>query len=108
MEFKALYPELVVKDLDRSMHFYVDVPGFNIEYDRPEERFVVNFSIAAPDVSYMAKVLEAKKYSLRIPVRDQWHRQNQIEHGERQLWVMDPDGYLLRFIEDLGTRKVMH
>ena len=137
MDFNALVPEFIVKDLDRSTYFYVDVLGFNIEYDRTEERFLflsfggaqlmlledndsehsrtgpmeyprgqgVNFSIAAPDVSCLSKVLEAKQYSIRIPVREQWHRQNQIEHGERQLWIMDPDGYLLRFIEDLGTRK---
>jgi len=58
----------------------------------------VNFSIVAPYVSQLASSLEANNYPLRIPVRDQWHRENEIEHGETQLWVMDPDGYLLRFI----------
>lgn len=137
MEFNALFPELIVEDLDRSRCFYVEVLGFNIEYSRPEERFLflsfgaaqlmllednesehsrtgpmeyprgqgVNFSIVAPDVSSIAQVLEKHDHPIRIPVRDQWHRQDQIEHGEKQLWVMDPDGYLLRFIETLGTRK---
>ena len=34
-----LIPELDVSDFDRSMEFYVDVIGFAVLYDRPEERF---------------------------------------------------------------------
>ena len=35
----SLIPELDVSDLDRSLNFYVDVIGFSVLYDRPEERF---------------------------------------------------------------------
>lgn len=35
-----LTPELDVADLDRSLAFYVDVIGFQVLFDRPEERFV--------------------------------------------------------------------
>ena len=34
-----LIPELDVSDLDRSVAFYVDVIGFKVLYQRPEERF---------------------------------------------------------------------
>jgi catechol 2,3-dioxygenase-like lactoylglutathione lyase family enzyme len=34
-----LIPELDVSDLDRSLNFYVNVVGFSVLYDRPEERF---------------------------------------------------------------------
>jgi len=137
MGSSALFPEFIVKDLDRSSHFYAGFLGFKIEYSRPEERFHyltfggahvmllednqnqhsrtgsmeyprgqgVNFSIVAQDVSQLAIALEANDYPLHIPVRDQWHRANEVEYGETQLWVMDPDGYLLRFIQNLGTRK---
>ncbi len=73
-----------------------------MEYPRGQG---VNFSIVAVDVSQLAHSLKAHDYPLRIPIRDQWHRANDVEHGETQLWVMDPDGYLLRFIQKLGTRK---
>ncbi len=134
----ALYPELIVEDLDRSSHFYVEIIGFTIEFSRPEGRFHymffggahlmiledndnqhsrtgpmeyprgqgVNFPIATTDVFHIANRLEANSYPLRISIRDQWHRENQIEHGEKQLWVMDPGGYLLRFFQSLGTRKL--
>lgn len=34
-----LVPELHCSDLDKSLDFYVGLPGFRILYDRPEERF---------------------------------------------------------------------
>jgi catechol 2,3-dioxygenase-like lactoylglutathione lyase family enzyme len=34
-----LTPELDVADLDRSLAFYVNVIGFRVLFDRPEERF---------------------------------------------------------------------
>ena len=39
MEFNHLIPELTVADLQKSLHFYVDILGFTIEYERPEEKF---------------------------------------------------------------------
>jgi catechol 2,3-dioxygenase-like lactoylglutathione lyase family enzyme len=32
-------PELACADIERSLHFYVDVLGFRVMYARPEERF---------------------------------------------------------------------
>lgn len=137
MEFNSLVPELIVRDIDRSLAFYRDVLGFMVEYDRREERFAflafegsqlmllednksqhsrtgaleyprgqgVNFSIRTERLDRVARSLEAAGHELRIPVRDQWHRLGSVLHGERQLWVMDPDGYLMRFIEPLGMRQ---
>ncbi len=66
----------------------------------------INLSIETPDATRIAQQLQAGGYPLRIQPRDQWHRKDNIEIGERQVWVMDPDGYLLRFIEALGTRAI--
>jgi hypothetical protein len=35
---------------------------------------------------------------------DAWYRIGELEVGRREFLVQDPDGYLLRFAEDLGTR----
>lgn len=66
----------------------------------------INFSIKTQELEKLALALETFGYPLRIPIRDQWHRQEQVLIGEKQLWVMDPDGYLLRFIENLGRKNV--
>jgi catechol 2,3-dioxygenase-like lactoylglutathione lyase family enzyme len=39
MSRPALVPELYVSDLSTSIAFYVDLLGFRLEYERPEDRF---------------------------------------------------------------------
>ena len=39
MSRPALVPELYVSNLDVSLSFYIDVLGFHLEYDRPEDMF---------------------------------------------------------------------
>ena len=39
MEFNRLIPELTVSDLEKSKHFYVDLLGFCVEYERKEDKF---------------------------------------------------------------------
>lgn len=39
MEWNQIIPEFDVFNLDETLHFYVDLIGFHVEYDRPENRF---------------------------------------------------------------------
>ena len=39
MNRPALVPELYVSNLGSSIAFYVEILGFRIEYERPEEKF---------------------------------------------------------------------
>jgi lactoylglutathione lyase len=142
MTFK-LVPELGVADLEMSRRFYVSVLGFEIKFERPENRFIflsfhgvdlmieedrpregnsalwvvepldyprgrgLNLSIDCPDVGDLVRRLSEAGIALRKPVEDNWYRNNQILHGERNFLVQDPDGYLLRFAESLGDRPVV-
>lgn len=135
-----LVPELGVTDLDRSRHFYVEVLGFEVKFERPENRFVymsldgvdlmieedrvregvsalwivepldyprgrgLNLSIECRDASLLVKRLAQAGVTLRKPLEENWYRDNKIEHGELNFLVQDPDGYLLRFAQRLGTR----
>lgn len=135
-----LVPELGVTDLDRSRHFYVGVLGFEVKFERPENRFVymsldgvdlmieedrvregvsalwivepldyprgrgLNLSIDCRDASLLVKRLAQAGVPLRKPLEENWYRDNKIEHGELNFLVQDPDGYLLRFAQRLGTR----
>lgn len=37
--FNKLVPELSVSDFERSLKFYCQVLGFEVEYERPEDSF---------------------------------------------------------------------
>lgn len=138
MHFNALIPELAVTDCAKSLHFYCQVLGFEIAYQRSEEDFVfltlgsaqimldqigkgrtfladgdsrpstsgygVNFQIMVDALDPLLKNLAKSKIALFLEPEEKWYRQGKNELGQRQFIVADPDGYLLRFGQDIGQR----
>lgn len=40
IKFNALVPELSVTDIERSKWFYIELLGFNLEYEREADKFI--------------------------------------------------------------------
>ena len=40
MDYQAVIPEFVVSNIENSRHFYCDLLGFSVQYERPEEKFL--------------------------------------------------------------------
>ena len=66
----------------------------------------VNLQIEVADVAALYATVEASDASIFLPLEDKWYRRDRTLLGNRQFIVQDPDGYLLRFFEDLGVRPV--
>ena len=66
----------------------------------------MNLEIGVEDVEALLGRLEAENYPLEVPLEERWYRQDEVLNGQKQFLVMDPDGYLLRFVESLGTKPV--
>ncbi len=49
------------------------------------------------------KVLESGA-RIQIPLEERWYRADALELGNRQFVLLDPDGFVLRFFESLGSR----
>ncbi|MES2199850.1 MAG: VOC family protein [Chlamydiota bacterium] len=64
----------------------------------------MHLQIQVSDVNTLYKNLKDNNYPIFFDMENKWYRKNQIEVGHRQFLVQDPDGYLLRFFEDLGER----
>ena len=64
----------------------------------------VNLQILVRDVAALANNCAAAGVALYLPLEERWYRKDQEEVGNKQFVVADPDGYLLRFFEDMGTR----
>ncbi len=64
----------------------------------------VNFQIEVPALQTVLDRLAQAHWPLFMEPQEAWYRQDNIENGQRQFVVMDPDGYLLRLAEDLGER----
>lgn len=65
----------------------------------------LNVQIRVKSISEMVEALRQHGVTLYLEPEDKWYRVQDVESGNRQFVVADPDGYLLRFYEDLGTRQ---
>ncbi|MDD5750060.1 MAG: VOC family protein [Candidatus Pacebacteria bacterium] len=136
MKFNKLIPELSVSDFEKSLRFYKELLGFRVEYSREESKFAflsfngsqimieqtksgwltgelgypfgrgVNFQIEVKSIKPLLSLLKANDYPVFIEPQDNWYRQGDRLLGNKEFLVKDPDGYLLRFFENLGSRKL--
>lgn len=132
MGHPKLVPELLVSDFPRSLAFYVEVIGFRVRYDRPEDGFAyldlggaelmieresnfwetaprvppygrgINLQIEVDAIEPLLARIAAARLPLFRPVEEVWYRAGRVYAGNRQFLIQDPDGYLLRFFEDMG------
>ncbi|MGE8309483.1 MAG: VOC family protein [Pseudomonas protegens] len=66
----------------------------------------MNLSIECPDIRQLAAALARAGIALRREIQECWYRHDELLHGELNLLVLDPDGYLLRVTQDLGFKPV--
>ena len=65
----------------------------------------LNVQIEVKDIGSLITALETAGVALYLHPEDKWYGRNDEEVGNRQFVVADPDGYLLRFYQTLGTRQ---
>ncbi len=133
----ALVPELSVTDIRASLSFWCNLLGFGVAYDRPAARFAylvrerlqimlcerngrwesaelqrpfgrgINLQMTMPSIAPVLAALHGAGWPLFEQPSDAWYRVGDLECGQREFLVEDPDGYLLQFAEVLGTRPPM-
>lgn len=131
-----LIPELGCTDFTKSLAFYTQTLGFNVDYQRPEEGFAmlerqgaylmidqigigrtwipgameypfgrgINIQIETENVETLYTSVQDSGAPIFLPIEEKLYRRDDMMLGTRQFIVQDPDGYLLRFYQDLGIR----
>jgi catechol 2,3-dioxygenase-like lactoylglutathione lyase family enzyme len=64
----------------------------------------MNLEIGVDDVDAIYARAQAAGTIIFLPLEERWYRRDAAEVGNRKFVAMDPDGYLLRFAQDLGVR----
>ena len=64
----------------------------------------INFQLEVRDVVSVRDRALSLGYELVVDLEDRWYRTGQVESGQRQLVVGDPDGYLWRPFQHIGQR----
>ena len=66
----------------------------------------MNLEIRTTQIDELYKCVQQSGATIFLPIEEKWYRVNDIEVGNRQFIVLDPDGYMLRFAQDLGDRAL--
>lgn len=129
MNFYKLIPELSVTDINKTREFYVDILGFKICYERPEDKFIfvekdenqimleqingnwnvgkmeypfgrgINFEMTISDVDAVYERIEKAGIKLFRKMEVKDYECGDEIVHQKQFLVQDPDGYLLRFVD---------
>jgi catechol 2,3-dioxygenase-like lactoylglutathione lyase family enzyme len=66
----------------------------------------INFQLEVDDVDKVYNALKEAGYKIAFEMEENWYRSGDELLGNKEFLVQDPDGYLLRFSEDLGSKEV--
>lgn len=65
----------------------------------------LNLQIEVSDVDDLHRKIRGSKIEPFLALEEKWYRRDECFVGNRQFMIQDPDGYLLRFYQDLGVRN---
>lgn len=91
--------EVMLEELGRGRQW---ITG---ELEKPLGRGI-NLQMQTNDWSEQLAKLRQKNWLLFMEPETKWYRVDDVEVGQQQFLVQDPDGYLLRLAQSLGERKV--
>ena len=63
------------------------------------------FQLEVEDVEKIYNGLKNNNYEIAFEIEENWYRKDNKLLGNKEFLVQDPDGYLLRFSEDLGEKE---
>ena len=66
----------------------------------------INFQLEVENVEKIYEILKENNYDITFKMEENWYRQDNRLLGNKEFLVQDPDGYLIRFSEDLGEKSI--
>jgi len=133
MKFSPLIPELYVSDYNKSLNFYTAL-GFKVEYKREKPKFAflsyqgsqimiqeyepewvkgkleypygrgIDLQIHTPNINSIYQSLLNMDYPVDNKIEKNSYKVKEKIITSKELIFMDPDGYLLRFSQDIEER----
>lgn len=125
-------PEILVSDFDASLTFYKRL-GFVVMYERDDFVYMefqsaqfmisqrnnwwetglmeqpygrgINFQFSCDDVDALIAICNQAGIPLYEEKKEKWRDLNGYQGGSIEFLIQDPDGYLLRFLENKGYKK---
>lgn len=68
----------------------------------------INFQLEVDNVEKIYTNFKNNNYKITFEIEENWYRQDNRLLGNKEFLIQDPDGYLIRFSEDLGVKDVLN
>ena len=134
-KLNALIPELSVLNINKSLSFYLNTLPFKLEYQRMDDKFAlislnnsqimieeingnwetgdlvypfgrgINLQIAVDNIDELYESIKTQDYPIKIEIQENWYKANNKLLGQKEFLIIDPDGYLLRFAQNIGEKE---
>lgn len=65
----------------------------------------INLEISTDNIDELYDRVKKANGTIFLPLEEKWYRADEVLLGRRQFIVLDPDGYMLRFAENIGERS---
>ena len=66
----------------------------------------INFQIDVTNIDEIYSRLNENNYTIFVQMEEHWYRKDNVLMGCKEFLVQDPNGYVLRFSEDLEDRQI--
>lgn len=66
----------------------------------------INFQLEVNNLSEIYDNFKGSGYEISFDIEENWYRQDGKLLGNKEFLIQDPDGYLLRFFQDLGKKNI--
>lgn len=66
----------------------------------------INFQLEVENLDEIYNSFKNSNYKITFDIEENWYRQDNKLLGNKEFLIQDPDGYLLRFSEDLGEKEI--
>ena len=64
----------------------------------------INFQLEVDYLDEIYNNFKENNYEIAFDIEENWYRQDDKMLGNKEFLIQDPDGYLLRFTQDLGEK----
>lgn len=66
----------------------------------------INFQLEVENLDEIYNSFKNLNYKITFDIEENWYRKDNKLLGNKEFLIQDPDGYLLRFSEDLGEKEI--
>lgn len=66
----------------------------------------INFQIDVTNIDEIYNRLKENNYTIFVEMEEHWYRKDDVLMGCKEFLVQDPNGYVLRFSQDLEDREI--